>query len=545
MSSSRILLKIAAPAIALSLLLLAVGITAAWHVQRQQQESSQLVAREVHGMLAAQQIFTQMREIRRELDLLLRTHNHTHLTNIDRFLRQTDPMIDNVKAAARTPQEEELVEVLAQGYREFRDQYSELRLRPTDGRLDDELARLCDDVLTNRVLKPATACIDLNTQVVERTTEAGRVTAQNVRIGFLLLGITGSVAGLLIGLFIARAVSRSIVRLDVSVRSVAGKLNEVIGPVQISHFADFSGLETSIRNVGEEITQVVARLQQKEIDLLRSEQLATVGQLAAGMAHELRNPLMPVKVLVQSALARGEDTGLQRRQLQIINEELIRLEDTIQTFLDFARPPALVKVRIPAADLIYQAVDLVMPKAFLHEVELHTVVPAEPLYVDADPKQLRQVLLNVVLNALDALGPGGLVQIVLEADRPRTRSDDAASLNAGLQSEHDALHVATTGADGQATAGVCRMRILDNGPGFTDEALPRLFEPFFTTKDTGTGLGLPICRQIVRAHAGEITARNRVPHGAEFVIELPLNAAAALPPSEPSSLDRHTVPAVA
>jgi two-component system C4-dicarboxylate transport sensor histidine kinase DctB len=135
------------------------------------------------------------------------------------------------------------------------------------------------------------------------------------------------------------------------------------------------------------------------------------------------------------------------------------------------------------------------------------------------------VLLNVVINALDAMTDNGLVEIVLEADAPSAGARRAASQSAAVLSEHDALHVATSGG-AAAPVPTCRIRIRDNGPGFTADALPRLFEPFYTTKDTGTGLGLPICRQIIRAHGGEITAQNRIHHGAEFIIELPLATAA-------------------
>lgn len=530
MPSSRIVLKIAAPAIALSMLLLAVGVTAAWHVQRQQQEASELVAREVHGMIAAEEVFTAMREIRREMDLLLRTHNRVHLSNVDRFLRQAEPLIKNVSAAARTPPEHERVLALSQGFAEFRDQFTALRRNIDWDELDQDVAFLCDDVLTNRVLKPARECIDVNSKVVERTTEAGRVTAQNMKIGFLLLGITGGVAGLLIGVGLARAVGRSIVRLDVSVRSVAGKLNEVIGPVQISHFADLSGLEHSIHNVGTEITQVVERLQQQELDLLRSEQLAVVGQLAAGVAHELRNPLMPVKVLVQSALARDGEPTLKRRQLQMMNDELLRLEESIQAFLDFARPPDLVKARIDAAEVVCQAVDLVYPKAHLQEVELHVVLPTERIFVEADSKQLRQVLLNLLLNALDAVESQGLIEVVLGDDAPGEGPTKAPVAAGPMQSEHDALRLASQQNAAQAVS-MFSITLLDTGPGFPPDILPRVFEPFVTTKDTGTGLGLSICRQIIAAHGGTIGARNRIVRGACFEIQLPVSAEPAVAPN--------------
>ncbi|MCE9603403.1 MAG: hypothetical protein K8U03_00705 [Planctomycetia bacterium] len=518
MWKSRITLKIAAPMVALSLLLLAVGITAAWHVQQQQFESSELIAREVHGMIAAEEIFTAMREIRRELDLFLRSRERKHLENVDMFLRDSQPLIEAAKDAARTPEESEMVKIVADGYERFKREYALLRDAPANAETERAYAHLVDEVLTNTVLVPARACINYDKQVVDRTTEASRVTAQYVRTGFLLLGITGSIAGLLVGVGLARAVNRSIVQLEVSVRGVAGKLNEVNGAVFISRYSDFAGVETSIRHVEREITQVVERLQQRETELLRSEQLAIVGQLAAGLAHELRNPLMPIKVLVQSALSREGEAPLNRRQLTIINEELIRLEESIQSFLDFARPPELSMRPIDVAEVIYQALDLVYPKAHQHDVELHCVVPSRRVTASGDMAQLKQLLLNLLLNSLDEMPDGGMIQIVLEAPDPAEHPPTSDAMQ-NLDSEQDALRVAADAPTEELP--MFRIRLFDTGAGFPDEMLPRIFEPFVTSKDTGTGLGLTICRQIVAAHGGKISAHNRSPRGAEFVIEMP------------------------
>ncbi|MGV2340343.1 MAG UNVERIFIED_CONTAM: hypothetical protein LVR18_42265 [Planctomycetaceae bacterium] len=117
---------------------------------------------------------------------------------------------------------------------------------------------------------------------------------------------------------------------------MAGQLNEVAAPVQISRLTDLQGVEQGVRQLESELGNMVGRLQRQESEILRSEQLATVGQLAAGMAHELRNPLTPVKMLVQGAIERGPSHGLSGRDLQIVSDEVLRLEKSIQTFLDFA-----------------------------------------------------------------------------------------------------------------------------------------------------------------------------------------------------------------
>lgn len=527
MMSSRLLIKIALPMIAISLLLLGVGITAAWHVQKQQEESSELIRREVHGLLAVEDLFAAIREIRRELDLYLRSHDPQRLENIETMTPAPQALILLAKESARTEQELELVEVVERGYEHFLGEFRNLRTKRVGEELDQAFGKLGDDVLTNEVLRPARECIVFNRQVVDLMNEAGRVTAQHVRVGFLLLGVTGGLAGLLIGLGMARAVSRSIVQLEFRVRGATGKLNDVVDPVQIVHYGDSRGIEQGLLHLEDQIGRVVRRLQQREIELRRSEQLAVVGQLAAGMAHEMRNPLMPIKILVQSALAREGETLMNRRQLQIVNDELVRLEESIQSFLDFARPPELQLTPIELRPILYQAVDLAFPKALLHEVELHCVVPARRVVVSGDPTQLKQLLLNLLLNAFDALPDGGLVEVWLEAAADEVESSPGAARRRDIGSEQDALRI--LGQSPLAGRPRCRVHVRDTGPGISAEIRERLFEPFATTKDSGTGLGLATCRQIARAHGGDVTVSNVAPSGARFTIELPQADEIALP----------------
>lgn len=513
---SRILIKIALPMVAVSLLLLAAGITAAWHVQRQQKESSELIRREVHGLLAVEDVFTAVREIRRELDLYLRTHDERRLAQIDKLSAVPPALIELAKEAARTPQEQEHVGNVDRGYAHYLAEYHKLRALPGGAEVDKHFGPLCDELLSNEVLGPARECITFYRQVVDRTNDASQAGAQHVRVGFLLLGITGGLSGLLIGVGMARAVSRSIVQLDVRVRGVTGRLNEVSDPVQILHIGDLRGLEDGFGRLETQIGQVVRRLQQREGELQRSEQLAIAGQLAAGMAHEMRNPLMPIKVLVQSALSRNGE--LRGRQLQIVNDELIRLEESIQFFLDFTRPPQMQMAPLEIKEVIYQALDLAFPKAHLQEVELRCVIPSRPVNVLGDRVHLKQLLLNLLLNALDMLPDGGLIEVELDV----AAVTPAAEPPGEMDSELDALRVISQDAP---VAERFRIHVRDTGPGISPETLQLLFEPFFTTKETGTGLGLPNCRQTARAHGGEIYAANRRPHGAQLTLELPYAAA--------------------
>ena len=216
-----------------------------------------------------------------------------------------------------------------------------------------------------------------------------------------------------------------------------------------------------------------------------AEKLAVVAQMAAGVAHELRNPLTSVKMLVQSQ-REATDVSVQfAEDLGIIEDEIRRMERSIQTFLDFARPREPERRALNPADVIRRVFALVEPRARNQDVELKLVEPEQPLTVDADWQQLFQVFLNLCGNAFDAMPSGGTLELRLER-----------------------------------TENFVRITVRDTGPGIDSGIVPRLFEPFVTNKEAGVGLGLVICRRIAEAHQGRLEGEN-LQQGACFTLELP------------------------
>ena len=369
---------------------------------------------------------------------------------------------------------------------------------------DIELTRLSDELLTNDVLRPLHESLHLNERLVDRMDDASRAGARLLTISFLLLGACGGLAGLLMGTAIARAVGRSLVQLTVTVRDVAGRLPEVQPPVTLSHSGDLAGIASSLMEMEQGITAVIERLRRSETELLRREQLARVGQLAAGLAHELRNPLTPIKMLVQAAIERGPGCGLSGRSLQVLEHEIGRMETSIQAFLDFARPPLPAKMTVDLRELVTPTLDLIAERAARQHVDVLTRIPEHPFVTTVDRGQIRQLLLNVLLNAIEAMPSGGRLEVALER-----RSATAGGASAA----------------GPAEPGPwISLRIADGGPGIDPDILPRMFEPFVTTKESGTGLGLSICSRIAAAHGGHLAARNRSCGGAVVELLLPCGA---------------------
>lgn len=322
-------------------------------------------------------------------------------------------------------------------------------------------------------------------QVTESQGEHSR-TLRWMAWGLVGVGTLGSLAGLLLGYGVARGLRRSIHRLQVSVRAAADKLGQDLPAVDMPEPGDLDGLNEQMRGLAEQVEQVVQQLQQREREVLRAEQLAAVGRLAAGVAHEIRNPLTSIKMLVQTGREETAAGGLPADDLTVIELEIRRIERSLQTFLDFARPPKLQRAQLDLGPLVEHVLSVIRGRAVKQNVEVFFDRPQGSMVVEADADQLRQVLVNLVLNALDAMAQGGRMEIRL---RPA----------------HDAVELSVS----------------DTGPGIAAAILPRLFEPFVSDKETGLGLGLSVSKRIVEEHGGSLRGMNRHEGGACFVLTLP------------------------
>jgi signal transduction histidine kinase len=249
---------------------------------------------------------------------------------------------------------------------------------------------------------------------------------------------------------------------------------------------------------------IAKRIEQSEREATRSEQLASIGQLAAGLAHELRNPLTAMRVLVEAGRepSGGTVTGLDGRDLEVLDEEIARLEQLVESFLDFARPPQLEKTKLDVRSLVDQTLHLIGGPARQRGVTVAWQPPTEEVTIEADPVQMRQVLLNLLLNALDATGESG--KVTIEIGQVGNLPELVPGENQrGNSQPYIAIHVS------------------DTGPGVPDNQKARIFQPFVSTKDTGMGLGLAVSRRLVEAHGGMILVTDNPSGGARFTICLP------------------------
>jgi two-component system NtrC family sensor kinase len=234
--------------------------------------------------------------------------------------------------------------------------------------------------------------------------------------------------------------------------------------------------------------------------LRHADRLATVGRLAAGLAHELGTPLNVVharaRQMTAGTLAPGEVSDKSR----IIVDQVDRMTKLIRQLLDFARKRELRTTEVDVRALVDRAVTLLEPTVRKREVSLVVLGGGEPLQGHVDPEQMMQVVLNLVMNAVHATESGKAVAITVGHGRTMPPAED-----------------------GRLEQRCLRIEVRDEGSGIAAEVLPRIFEPFFTTKEVGegTGLGLSVAYGIVKDHGGWLDVSSRVGEGSTFTVWLP------------------------
>jgi two-component system sensor histidine kinase HydH len=487
--NTRLMVRMTLPVMAISVIPLAVGFVTAWHVSLLQKKISDVLALNVASMRAAEELEIGTREVQSQLDRFLLTGDHKALDVVPAMREETDHWLQEAERAGTTPREQELMIRVRKGYEHFYEEFDRSSRHASMEGFRADLHQLVEDLLTHEVLEPAQEYLDFNEEEIKCSSEDNQRMTGRMVSGLILLGVCGPIAGLLAGFGLARGVSRSLIRLSVPICDAAGKLNEIVGPITLSAGMGIEELEVLLRKIADQIGAVIERLQQSQREVLRAEQLAAVGQMAAGMAHELRNPLMAIKILVQAAGAQGHTPVLKGRDLWVLEEEITRLERSIQLFLDYARPPQPEKRAFEAQRVLAQIGALVSSRAEQQGVRIECRQPEAPLVIEADMGQFRQVLLNLLLNALDAVAEEGTVRVELEGE----------------------------------PGGWLTLRVADSGDGLPAHLGAQIFEPFISTKETGIGLGLSICKRIVEAHGGTITAANQPGGGALFTVSLPLS----------------------
>jgi len=250
----------------------------------------------------------------------------------------------------------------------------------------------------------------------------------------------------------------------------------------------YQELKTFSQQMEEKIQKTSSDLSKTEAQLIRSEKLAALGQLAAGIAHEIRNPLTSINILIHSLTENLPTQDSRWEDLKVIEEEILRINEIVDQFLRFAKPapPLLVKAEI--VSIVEETLQLLRPQIEKQRILVQKEFqPLPPILMDRE--QMKQVILNLLLNGVQAMPKGG--HLSLKGHIP--------------EGDH-----------------WIKLSIQDSGIGIPPEDIGRLFDPFFSTKEGGVGLGLSIAHRIIDQHRGKIEVESALGKGTLFTVWLPI-----------------------
>ena len=325
-----------------------------------------------------------------------------------------------------------------------------------------------------------------NDRDIEKTIDARRNQIKKVHLWIsvftiLLVGtIIGIVWSLLSGVFWPLKALRERVHRDDGNK-----------PDPVSSVDDIRTLGTYIDNLKDEVAEMRIHLSLSQRRLIDAEKLASIGKLAATVAHEIRSPLTSLRLRLFSLQKAFEDHQRQK-DFTLISEEISRLDNIVSNFLDFSRPRPLNLGECRLDELLDRTMELMNYKLEAASISIQRQIEPDLPPVIADSQQLQQVFVNLLNNSIDALTDGGVVRIIA---RQKNKSSEKQR--------------------------IAEVLVSDDGSGIAYDVQERLFEPYFGTKSDSTGLGLWIARKIMLQHKGDIELRSSTPRGTIFALWIP------------------------
>nr|MDQ3745832.1 ATP-binding protein [Acidobacteriota bacterium] len=312
--------------------------------------------------------------------------------------------------------------------------------------------------------------------------------------------ITALVPNLLLVALVIRVISRPLRRLTEAAVDVAGGAYGT--QVALKSNDEVGLLAASFNEMSRKMADDIERLRALNEHLVRAEKLAAAGALAAGVAHEVNNPLASISSLIQILQSRplnSENEAETREMLRLVSTQIARISQVLRDMLDFARQRPPARAPLDLAGVVESSLRLASFDKSFKRLTVTTDFDARLPLIPADADQLQQVFLNLFLNARDAMPEGGELRVSAFFD-----ADTAEAVVA----------------------------VTDEGHGIPEAALPHVFDPFFTTKRAGAGLGLAVCYGIVTAHGGRITVESSDVRGTTVRVRLPagVDARAELAP---------------
>ncbi len=460
------------------------GSTTIWMVHRMNSAVSSVISSKVAALNVSQELESSLAMQRGLLSYYYIDGDSEWLTQLDRHRFEFDNWLKKAREFADSGRERELLNDIESKYI----RYSNLRDRVIElykaGQREEGYA------LHKEVRSPFYSVRDLCEQFKQDQYERVGSISEGIRLKVAIFDTAASIAMICaLGLGIALG-ALLLSRVLVPIRLLALTAGRD-GGVSLDEPDEVKALGKKIQGLIESVDTTRIELEQSREHLLQSEKLAQIGKLAAGVAHSIRNPLTSVKMRLFTLERTLSLSTAQKEDFEVISEEIRHIDTIVGNFLEFSRPPKLKIQKASPSEVVDMAVQLLRHRIDSYGVTLELIRDRKLPEVDCDPEQLKEVLVNLIVNACEAMGDGGRILITEEEG--------------------------TTDPTGRVVV----IRVSDSGPGIPEAIREKIFEPFYTTKQEGTGLGLSIANRIIREHKGCLSVKCRPRKGAVFTITLP------------------------
>lgn len=309
-------------------------------------------------------------------------------------------------------------------------------------------------------------------------------TLEKVSRKLYLFAAAVTFAGIVFGLYMARKVLQPIVVLSKGVGRIGD--GEVGVEVPVVGHGEIKGLSMSFNRMSVKLKELIDKIKSAQEHLVKTEKLYAIGEFSAGIAHEIKNPLTPIMMLMRRV--KEEKESLTENDVDIIEEELNRIDKIVTEFLAFARPDKTEKTTVNINEVLNEVIAITRPKMEHSSIQLVEKYSQRLPDIYGNHDVLKQVFLNIVLNAIQAMDSKG------------------GGLTIETSSDHKKI----------------RVLIIDTGIGIPEENLNKIYDPFFTTKKEGTGMGLALTYNIISDHSGKVDIDSTAGAGTTVKVEFPL-----------------------
>ncbi|MDD3580119.1 MAG: ATP-binding protein [Desulfobacca sp.] len=476
---ARIFLLLAA----LVLTTLIGGVMTVWHTDAIDSLITSLIDKNVTSYRAAEELRNALLEQKGFLTYYFLSGDPDWLEQLANYQRSFKGWLRIAQETAYNPTMKEILEQISVNYEKYipaRQQVIELYKagqRETGAKLHwvvrQQFLELCD--LCERYKM-------IHEQRIQEARGESRAQAQFINTLSLIVMPLVAVLGMLLGYILVKQILGPIRQLMAETGQADATPPE---PDEVK------ALSRRVHSLIENVDQTQIKLERSQVHLLQSEKLALVGKLAAGVAHSIRNPLTSVKIRLFSLRRTLNLDPSQQEDLEVISEEIRHIDTIVRNFLEFSRPPKPKMQKVSPSEVVDQALQLLQHRLETYNVTIKLIRSRRLPEIWADPDQLKEVLVNLLVNACEAMGDGGLITI--------TETED---------------FVETSGP-------VMIIQVSDNGPGIPESMHDKVFQPFYSSKEEGTGLGLSIAARIIQEHGGWIDLNSQEGQGTTFIINLP------------------------